>query len=203
MTQIKICGLSRPCDIEFVNQYRPDYCGFIINYPRSRRNVSPEWVRRLTAHLDRAVTPVGVFVDQELELVAGLLHSGAVAVAQLHGHEDEGYLARLRDLAPEAELWKAFKVRSEEDLDRARASSAHRILLDNGYGTGKTFDWTLVTDLGRPFILAGGLTPENLPGAIRAMGPDCVDISSGVETDGLKDPQKIRAAIAAVRSCEA
>ena len=202
MTQIKICGLSRLCDIEFVNQYKPDYCGFIIAYPKSRRNVSPEWVRCLTKKLDRAVTPVGVFVDAQPETVAELLRAGVIAVAQLHGHEDEEYIARLRELVPGSEIWKAFKVRTAADLEAARTSSADRILLDNGYGTGKAFDWTLLGDLDRPFILAGGLTPENLAEAIETLGPECVDISSGVETDGLKDPQKIRAAIAAVRSDE-
>lgn len=202
MTQIKICGLSRLCDIEFVNQYKPDYCGFIIDYPKSRRNVSPEWVRCLTKKLDRAVTPVGVFVDAQPETVAELLRAGVIAVAQLHGHEDEKYIARLRELVPGSEIWKAFKVRTAADLEAARTSSADRILLDNGYGTGKAFDWTLVGDLDRPFILAGGLTPESLAEAIETLGPECVDISSGVETDGLKDPHKIRAAIAAVRSDE-
>ncbi len=199
MTRIKICGLFRPCDIEYVNEARPDWCGFIINFPKSRRSRTPAQVRALRERLDRAVVPVGVFVDQPAEVVAGLLKDGTIAAAQLHGHEGGDYIAALRALAPGREIWKAFKIRSQADLMAASASTADRIVLDNGCGTGRTFDWSMLENFRRPYLLAGGLDPENISVAIRTLRPCGVDLSSGVETDGRKDRSKILAAVAAAR----
>ena len=199
MTKIKICGLYRPCYVDYVNQTLPDWCGFIINFPRSHRNMTPEQVWELRKNLDISVTPVGVFVDQPVEDIAALLNDGTISVAQLHGHEDGAYITQLRALAPGHEIWKAFKVRSAADLDAANASTADMVLLDNGYGTGETFDWSLAGGVKRPFLLAGGLTPDNIPDAIRQLHPAGLDISSGVETDKKKDPAKIQAAVAAAR----
>lgn len=199
MTKIKICGLYRPCDVEYVNAALPDYCGFVINFPKSHRNLTPEQARELRAGLSPQVTPVGVFVDRPPEEAAALLNDGTITVAQLHGHEDDAYIAVLRKLAPGREIWKAFKVRSAADLDAANASTADMVLLDNGYGTGETFDWSLTVSLKRPFLLAGGLTPENISDAIRQLHPAGLDISSGVETDKKKDFNKILAAVTAAR----
>ena len=201
MTKIKICGLFRPCDVEYVNAARPDWCGFIINFPRSHRNLTPDQVRELRVGLSRHVKPVGVFVDRPVEEVAALLNDGTIAVAQLHGQEDDAYITRLRALA-HGEIWKAFKIRSAADLEAANASAADMVLLDNGYGTGETFDWSLAGGVKRPFMLAGGLTPENIPDAIRQLHPAGLDISSGVETDKKKDFSKIQAAVAAARRIE-
>ncbi len=197
MTRIKICGLYRPCDIEYVNAAKPDWCGFIINFPKSHRSLTPERVRALRRGLDGAVTPVGVFVDQPVETVAELLNDGTISVAQLHGHEDAAYIAALRAAAPGHPVWKAFKVRGPEDLTAANASPADLVLLDNGRGTGETFDWSLAGGVTRPWLLAGGLTPENIPEAVRRLHPFGLDISSGVETDGKKDYAKILAAVSA------
>ena len=199
MTKIKICGLFRPCDIEYVNAVRPDWCGFIVNFPKSHRNRTPDQVRALRRGLAEGVVPVGVFVDQPVEDVAALLNDGTISVAQLHGHEDAAYIAALRAAAPGHPVWRAFKVRGPEDLEAAGASPADLVILDNGYGTGETFDWSLAGGVARPFLLAGGLTPENIPDAIRLLHPYGLDISSGVETDKQKDPEKIRAAVAAAR----
>lgn len=198
MTKLKICGLSRPCDVQFVNEAKPDYCGFVVNFPRSGRSVSPDQVRRLVRDLDPGILPVGVFVDQPPEAVAALVNDGTLALAQLHGHEDEGYLQALRRLTVKPIL-QAFQVKGEGALARAAVSSADLLLLDSGQGSGETFDWSLVKKLDRPFFLAGGLTPENLPAAVRQVRPYAVDLSSGVETDGRKDKNKILAAVAAVR----
>ena len=161
--------------------------------------MTPEQVWELRKNLDISVTPVGVFVDQPVEDIAALLNDGTIAVAQLHGHEDDAYIAKLRALAPGHEIWKAFKVRSGADLDAANASAADMVLLDNGYGTGETFDWSLAGGVRRPFLLAGGLTPENIPDAVRQLHPYGLDISSGVETSKKKDLAKIQAAVAAAR----
>ncbi|MBQ9346823.1 MAG: phosphoribosylanthranilate isomerase [Oscillibacter sp.] len=202
MTRIKICGLSRLADVEAVNEARPDYCGFVINFPRSRRNVTPEAVRVLRAELSDGIIPVGVFVDQPPELIADLQNRGIIEIAQLHGQEDETYIARLRELTGGKPVWKAFRVQTAADIEAALASTADRVLLDNGTGTGAAFDWTLVQFMDRPWILAGGLTPENLPEAVRSLRPWGVDLSSGVEADGVKDREKIRAAVEAVRKLD-
>lgn len=199
MTRIKICGLYRPCDIEYVNQVRPDWCGFIINFPKSHRSLAPEQVRELRRGLGDAVVPVGVFVDQPVEMAAGLLNDGTVSIAQLHGHEDPAYIAALRAAAPGCPVWKAFKIRTAEDLEAANASPADLVILDNGYGTGESFDWALVGGVNRPYLLAGGLTPGNIPQAVSQLHPYGLDISSGVETEKKKDPAKIQAAVAAAR----
>ena len=199
MTRIKICGLTRPEDVRYVNTAKPDWCGFILNFPSSRRNVTPEQARALRAGLDPDIRPVGVFVDRPAEEVAALLNSGVISVAQLHGREDDAYISVLRTLAPGCVVWRAFQLRSQADLAAADASGADLVLLDNGRGTGQTFDWSLAGSVHRPFLLAGGLTPESIPRAVAALRPYGLDLSSGVETDGLKDFTKIQAAVTAAR----
>lgn len=198
--KIKICGLSRFEDIAFVNEAMPDYCGFIIEYPKSRRNVSADQVRRLREKLKPGILPIGVFVDAPIPLVAELLCDQTLMGAQLHGNEKEEYVAELRARADDRLLWKAFQVSSRAEVLAAEQSTADCILLDSGQGSGKTFDWGLLSSVSRPFFLAGGLTPANLQQAIRQVHPFGVDISSGVETDGVKDKEKILAAVNAVRT---
>lgn len=199
MTKIKICGLYRSEDIRYVNQVRPDWCGFIINFPKSHRSLAPEKVRSLRRELDDAVVPVGVFVNQPVDTVVALLNDGTVSIAQLHGQEDAAYIAALRAAAPGHPVWKAYKVRSPEDLAAANHSTADLIILDNGYGTGETFDWSLAEGITRPWLLAGGLTPQNIPEAVTLLHPYGLDISSRVETEKKKDFDKIQAAVAAAR----
>lgn len=198
MTRIKICGLTRPQDIACVNAARPDFCGFIVNFPQSRRSLTADQVRALRRYLAPGIVPVGVFVDRPPEEAAALLADGTLSVVQLHGHEDAAYISALRRLAPAGEIWQAFQVRSPADVERAMDSPADRVLLDSGQGSGRAFDWSLLARMDRPFLLAGGLTPENLKTAIRTLHPWGVDLSSGVETRGVKDPQKIQAAVDAV-----
>jgi phosphoribosylanthranilate isomerase len=198
MTQIKICGLTREADIDYVNEARPDYIGFILNFPKSRRNLSPEQAAALKSRLSPEIRAVGVFVDRPAEEIIRAAETVGLDVIQLHGHEDDAYIAALRERT-NLPVWKAFRVRSAADLSAAERSSADEILLDNGYGTGEAFDWSLAGGFNRPFLLAGGLTPERIPQAIRALHPKLVDISSGVETDGVKDRDKILAAVRAAR----
>lgn len=200
MTKIKICGLSRPCDIEYVNEAKPDFCGFIINVPKSKRNVSPDTVRQLVKNLSPDVKPVGVFVNAPMDEIAALTEDGTLAYVQLHGKEDEAYIAALRKKI-HVPIIQAFKVSCPEDVAHAQQSSADYILLDNGSGgTGKTFDWSHLRDITRPYILAGGLGPDNLGLAVSQLVPWGVDLSSGVETDGFKDNNKVLAAVQAVRA---
>ena len=117
MTKIKICGLFQPCDVDYVNEARPDWCGFIINFPKSHRNQTPDQVRALRARLVPEVVPVGVFVDRPVEEVAELLNDGTITVAQLHGHEDEAYLAALRALAESVAVTEKTVDLSGDDED--------------------------------------------------------------------------------------
>lgn len=207
MVKIKICGLSRPEDIEYVNDARPDFCGFIIQVPASRRNVTVEQLRRLRESLSERIRAVGVFVNADPALPEALLKEGVIDIAQLHGQEDEAYIERLRERTGKSVI-KAFSVAEREDLERAFASCADMVLLDHGKGgTGERFDWTVLeqyrnrgNEPEKPFLLAGGIGPDNISEAVRRCSPFGVDLSSAVETDGKKDREKIMAAVAAVRS---
>lgn len=196
--KVKICGLKRPEDIQVVNQYRPDYIGFVINFPKSHRSLTPEQAWLLRTDLSPEIPAVGVTVNQPLAYNAALLNSHTVDIIQLHGQEDDAFVQKLQARTGKP-VWKAFRIRSQADLAAARHSSADLVLLDNGYGTGEVFDWTLVRDIGRPFALAGGLRADNLSDAAK-MQPYVMDISSGAETDGVKDADKIRALIEQIRS---
>lgn len=201
MTKIKICGLSRFADIQAVNEAKPDYCGFVIDVPKSRRNVSPDEVKQLVQWLSPGILPIGVFVNHPVEKVAALLNDGTLSAAQLHGQENAAYLTALRSLTDKP-IIQAFSVCSAAVLEQAEHSTADYILLDSGKGgTGIPFDWSLLKGFSRPFFLAGGLTPDNLSQAIRLLHPFAVDVSSGVETAGKKEKAKILAAVAATRSC--
>lgn len=198
MKQIKVCGLSRLIDIDTVNKEKPDYCGFIINYPKSIRNLSLEDLSPLLARLDTNINPVGVFVDQPVDLVAHILNRTKIAVAQLHGKEDNGYISRLR-LLTDKPIWQAFEVQDKKDIDRAINSQADLVLLDAGKGAGLAFDWSLLEGFSRPFALAGGLRLDNLEKAFKT-GASLFDVSSAVESAGEKDPEKIKCFIRLVRS---
>lgn len=195
--KIKICGLSRPEDIEAANQYRPDYIGFILHFPKSHRNITPLRAKELRRRLSPDIPAVGVTVNQPLEVNASLLKDGIVDVIQLHGQEPDRYIRQLQEQTGKP-VWKAFRIRSEADLEAAASSSADLVLLDNGYGTGEAFDWTMIRDIGRPFALAGGLHTGNLNDAAK-MNPYLMDLSSGAETDGVKDAKKIQKLIEIVR----
>lgn len=201
MTKIKICGLYRDADVDYVNEATPDFAGFILDFPKSHRNLTPEEAAALRRRLAPGIRAVGVFVDRPVEAVAAAAETVGLDVIQLHGHEDGAYIAALREKTSCA-VWKAFKVRSAADLAAAETCGADEVLLDNGYGTGAAFDWSLAAGFHRPFLLAGGLTPENIPEAIRTMRPLLVDISSGVETDKKKDRDKILAAVRAARQAD-
>ena len=194
-TKIKICGLKRPEDITYVNEAKPDYCGFIIEFPKSSRNVTGDQVRTLTANLHPDIIPVGVFVNASPERVEELLLDGTIQIAQLHGQEDEDYIRRIQRNTRH-QVIKAFSVKTTQDIELALQSPADYILLDQGSGgTGKTFDWSLIPEITRPFFLAGGLGPDNLEQAVRTIRSYAVDLSSSVETDGVKDSSKIVEAV--------
>ncbi len=197
MTRIKLCGLCFPEDIAAANELKPDYIGFVLA-PGSRRSLSPERAARLKSLLSPGIPAVGVFVNEAPEIVAGCLNSGLIDLAQLHGREDEQYLARLRSLT-DKKLIRAFRVQEKDDLSAAEQSSADLILLDAGAGGGTVFDWSLLSGFSRPYMLAGGLNPENVGEAVRLLRPFGVDVSSGIESGGRKDPEKMCAFCGAVK----
>ena len=198
MTGIKICGLFREEDIDSANAVQPDYIGFILHFPKSHRNVSVETAARLKAQLHPGIRAVGVFVNQSEDTVVESAKTIGLDVIQLHGSEDDRYIDSIRRRTG-LPVWKAFRVKSREDLAAVEASAADLVLLDGGSGGGEVFDWSLTQGIRRPFILAGGLTPENIPEAVRRLSPVLIDLSSGVETDRIKDRAKMRAAVEAVR----
>ena len=198
MTKIKLCGLTRAEDIAAANALQPEYIGFVFA-PRSKRYVSPQQAALLRARLDPAIKAVGVFVNETPEAVASLLNTGIIDIAQLHGQEDETYIQRLRKLTNKP-LIQAFRVTDVASLANAQKSPADLILLDSGAGgTGTAFDWTLLEKFERPYFLAGGLGPDTVGDAVKRFHPYAVDVSSGIETAGKKDPAKMAAFVAAVR----
>lgn len=187
--KIKICGLFRACDIDYVNEARPDFIGFV--FAQSRRQVSTVWAEAMRPRLRLGITPIGVFVNESLAKVAQLLNANIIEMAQLHGDENEQYIQELKALTNKP-IIKAIRVLSHADLERAQDTSADFLLLDNGAGgTGESFDWSLVDQMKNPFFLAGGLKADNIAQAIAATNPYAVDLSSGVETAGSKDRAKI------------
>lgn len=198
-TKIKICGLTRAQDIQTANALQLDYIGFVFA-PKSKRFVPPEQAKQLRQQLAPGIRAVGVFVNAPPEQIAALLADGTIDIAQLHGQEDAAHIARLRSLT-RAPIWQAFRIENTEDISRANASPADLVLLDHGAGgTGERFDWALLHGMTRPFVLAGGLTPQNAAEAIVKARPFAVDTSSGCETNGVKDPARMLAFVNAVRN---
>ena len=196
--KIKLCGLMRPCDIEAVNELQPDYIGFVFA-KKSRRYVSPEKAEKLKAMLAPGIQAVGVFVNEEPAQIVSLLEAGTIDVAQLHGQESETEIRRLRELTDHP-LIQAFRIDTDQDVERANASTADYVLLDSGAGgTGTVFDWDLLQAIRRPYFLAGGLDTENLGTVKSKLNPYGIDVSSGIETDGYKDKEKMTAFVAAAR----
>jgi len=193
MTKIKICGLTRECDIEAVNDVQPDYVGFV--FAESKRRITSQAAFKLRQCLDAQIQTVGVFVDENIEIIFGLCLEGIIDIIQLHGHENAAYIERLQEKLGKPVI-KAVRVRSKEDIKAEEALNCNYLLLDayshrSAGGTGETFDWKVIDRVGKPFFLAGGLNSSNILQAIRTVKPFGVDISSGVEVDGFKDRDKI------------
>lgn len=202
MTRIKMCGLSREEDIAAANELFPDYVGFVFN-PNDPNYITPERAVDLRAELDEDITVVGVFADAPVRFVAALMNEDLIDIAQLNGREDDAYIESLRTAlrAPaEKAIVKAFDLQTPADVEAARATVADMVFLDVGPDGGANFDWNLIAGFDRPAFLAGGFTPENIGAALSQSGAAYVDASSGLETDGVKDPVKMRAFIKAVHA---
>ncbi len=206
MTKVKICGLRREEDIQIVNKYLPDYIGFV--FADSKRKITREEAHRLKNQLDERILSIGVFVNAPVEEIAALVKANIINGIQLHGDEDENYMNTLRRTIKEAvPIIKALRAIKEEDIKKGRKLPADYFLLDTYSaehygGIGKPFDWNIVPEDFRRFYLAGGLNNTNVTKAIEMLHPYCVDISSGVETEGYKEEKKVMEFIAAVRAAD-
>ena len=195
--KIKIGGLTREEDIRIVNDVRPDYVGFV--FAGNKRKVDEAQAARLRQLLDENIPAVGVFVDAPIEQIYRLVKAKTVQLVQLHGNEDEDYITALNESC-NVPVIKAFSVQTKADIEKARESSVSWVLLDNGKGgTGERFPWKLIPSLQRPYFLAGGLSPENVREAA-TYRPYALDVSSGVETNGKKDKDKIKRFVTYVRN---
>lgn len=187
--KLKICGLKRPEDIEYANLVKPDYIGFV--FAGSKRRITPDTAVQLKAKLSEDIKAAGVFVDEPLKNIIKLLEMEVIDMAQLHGSETEEDIQYIQAVTGK-EVIKAVKVRHRYDVEAWLDSSADFLLFDSGAGSGEIFDWTLLDGVEREYFLAGGLTPDNIEAAVEHLSPYGIDLSSGVETDGVKDFEKMR-----------
>jgi len=206
--KIKICGLFRDEDIDYINEARPDYAGFV--FAQSRRQISPGKAARLRQRLAEGIAAVGVFVNAAIDDIIALYRDGVISLAQLHGTEDEAYISRIKEksgaapipiikkLCPLPTPYSPFPTLGS--WIKPVSITADYLLMDSGAGSGKTFDWGLLTpggscassleSSGKPWFLAGGVGVDNIEQAI-TLNPFAIDVSSGAETDGVKSRDKI------------
>lgn len=204
MTKIKICGLQSIRDIEIVNNVHPDYIGFV--FAESRRQVNLQQAAEMKEKLDESIAAIGVFVNAEYSEIIQLSRNGIIDGIQLHGDEDAAYIDGLKELLPNP-IIKAVRVRNAEQLIAAQSLPCDYLLLDayddRQYGgSGKSFDWSMIPRNNKQFFLAGGLSTDNMVNAITGYHPFCVDVSSSVETNGVKDEMKIKELVHLIRSVD-
>lgn len=198
--KIKICGLTRMQDVESVNEAMPDYVGFV--FAESRRKISVELAVALKKNLNSAIEAVGVFVNAEPADIVKLCNEKIIDLVQLHGDEDADYIESLKRKIT-CPIIKAIRVQNPEQLLQAQMLLCDYLLLDTYHkecygGSGVSFDYALIPKLEKPFFLAGGLNAGNIAKAAE-IGPFCLDISSGAETDGFKDGRKIKELMKIIR----
>lgn len=195
--KIKICGMRRTEDIEYANQTLPDYVGFILA-KGFRRSITADQARALKTLLDPKIKAVGVFVDDPPDEIIALLKEGVIDMAQLHGQESEEDIVYIKAVSGKTVI-KTVKAENRYTVEAWLDTAADYLLFDSGAGTGKTFDWGILEDVPRDFFLAGGLNPDNIGEAAGMAHPYAVDLSSGAESDGIKDLEKMRRAVETVR----
>ena len=204
----------KPCDIEYANRVKPDFVGFI--FANTRRKISAAQAKQFREALDAEIPAVGVFVNEDIPVIASLVQDGCIDMIQLHGEEDADYIRRLREIC-DVPVIKAVKVQTVEQIRQTAALPVDYLLLDTYRkgvlgGTGEAFDWELLREaraaagdnaegelFGKPYFLAGGLHAGNLREAA-ALGSYGLDISSGIETDGSKDFTKMVEVMKLLRS---
>lgn len=191
--KIKICGLTSLDDINIINEAKPDFAGFIFA-PQSIRKLTFEKAIRMRHAMDSNIKSIGVFVNANINEIISAAASEIINIIQLHGNETNEYIKQVK-IETNLPVIKAFKA-SQDLRNELQQTDADFVLIDshnrNGFGgTGKTFDWGLIPETNKKIFLAGGLNERNIKNAIKNVNPYCVDINSGVETNGKKDKQKI------------
>ena len=204
MTKVKICGLFRPEDIKYANKLKPDYMGFMF-YKKSSRYVSPQQAKELKQMLNPEIVAVGVFVNEPIEFIADLVEQKIIEMVQIHGDEDAAYIAELHERIS-VPIIKAVRVKDASSFDGLENYACDYFLFDTYKkgmygGTGERFNLTLGDEkrIGKKYFVAGGLDATTVGEVLEhtyAMG---VDVSGGVETNGVKDEAKMEAFIEAVR----
>ena len=199
MVKVKICGLRRPEDIEAANAAKPDYVGFIF-VPETKRYVNPDLAASFRRDLAADIQTVGVFVNAPIEEVVAICQAGTIDLVQLHGEEDQAYIAHLKGQVDQ-NIIKSVAVGDALVVD---PNQADYLLFDSlspsRGGSGKIFDWKMVSAYQeKPFFLAGGLGVKNIEEALKVVRPYAVDASSSLETDGVKDPVKMQEFVAKIR----
>ena len=202
--KVKMCGISKVETIPAVVEAKPDYMGLV--FAPSKRQVTVEQAKTLVEALHKqckeqndtvSIKTVGVFVNETLDNLVTIANEANLDVVQLHGDEDEAFIQSLKERT-NVEVWKAIQIRSAADAEAWIDSSADMLLFDAYHkdergGTGDVFDWSCLDTFERPFMLAGGIDSTNVARAIRTVRPYGIDISSGIETNGVKDDEKITA----------
>ena len=216
--KVKMCGISKVETIPAVVEAKPDYMGLV--FAPSKRQVTVEQAKILVEELHRGyakkygsdtehdkngtIKTVGVFVNETVENLVTIANEANLDAVQLHGDEDEAFIQSLKERT-NVEVWKAVQIRSAADVEKWIDSSADMLLFDAYHkdergGTGEVFDWSSLDAFERPFMLAGGIDSTNVARAIRTVRPYGIDISSGIETNGVKDDEKITAFTKIVKS---
>ena len=209
--KVKMCGISKVETIPAVVEAKPDYMGLV--FAPSKRQVTVEQAKILIEELHKqcinhydtkVVKTVGVFVNETLDNLVRIADTANLDAVQLHGDEDEAFIQSLKERT-NVEVWKAIQIRTAADTEKWIDSSADMLLFDAYHkdergGTGEVFDWSSLDAFERPFMLAGGIDSTNVARAIRTVRPYCIDISSGIETNGVKDDEKITAFTKIVKS---
>ena len=216
--KVKMCGISKVETIPAVVEAKPDYMGLV--FAPSKRQVTVDQAKTLVEELHKQYTKrynngaeqsnndeiktVGVFVNETLDNLVSIATEANLDVVQLHGDEDEAFIQSLKERT-NVEVWKAVQIRSAADAEAWIDSRADMLLFDAYHkdergGTGEVFDWSCLDEFERPFMLAGGIDSTNVARAIRTVRPYGIDISSGIETDGVKDDEKIKAFTNIVRT---
>lgn len=191
---VKFCGMRRIEDIEYANECRPDYVGFILSQG-FKRSVSAEDFLALEKRLDKNIKKVGVFVNERPHNILDIAEH--LDVIQLHGDEDHSTVLYYSEKT-KCEIWKAVRAKSPEEIERFQWNHIDKLLIDsfseNAYGgTGKRINTEIVKNakITKPFFIAGGITAENVSEIVRDVRPYGIDLSSGIETEGFKDLQKM------------
>ena len=216
--KVKMCGISKVETIPAIVDAKPDYMGLV--FAPSKRQVTVDQAKILVEELHRGyakkygsdtehdkngtIKTVGVFVNETVENLVTIANEANLDAVQLHGDEDEAFIQSLKERT-NVEVWKAVQIRSAADAEAWIDSSADMLLFDAYHkdergGTGEVFDWSCLDEFERPFMLAGGIDGTNVARAIRTVRPYGIDISSGIETEGVKDDKKIKAFTNIVRT---